>query len=212
MHVQKNDQLGNDLLDEMMAEIEEDRSGMHPSVTDLIYCLTKGFFSQYQPIVHNPQTKMFFITGLGLERALLAKRKEQALYGEFEGIHYHVDSKDDTLIELKSTRMSQKVLEERGFPDNWLVQTKSYCKAVGVNKVDLAVIFLIPAKLEVYHITYEDWELDENWALMKARRDRWNQAVAEGVPPEPFKWNQEYECKDCQYSMTCRVLSNKVPV
>lgn len=207
LKVQINDQLANTTLDEMMAEIDEDRTNMHPSVTDLTRCLTQTYLNRHQKANFTRQTKNFFLIGLGLERALLVARKKEETYGENLGIHYHVDSRDEGLFELKSTRASKKKMDEGDFPESWLKQTMSYLNLIGGNTVDLGVVFLIPAQFEVYRLTFEQRELEENLMWLLSRRDEYNKAVESGVPPESYKWNQEYECKNCQYSIVCQLRS-----
>lgn len=210
MKVQINDQLANATLDELMAEIDEDRSGMHPSVTDLVYCLTKSYFNLHQKAKHTRKVKVFFLVGLGLERALLVARKKVETYGENEGVHYHVDSRDEGLFELKSTRASKKKMDEGDFPEAWLKQTKSYLNLLGGNQVDLGVVFLIPGEFEVYRLTFDERELEENKLWLLSRRDEFNRAVEFGDPPESFKWNQDWECGDCQYKIVCQMRTGLV--
>lgn len=205
MKIQVNDRLAETTLDEMMAEIEEDRTGMHPSVTDLVYCLTKSYLNRFSPAKFSRRTKTFFFIGLGLERALLVARKKQETYGESLGIHYHVDSRDEGLFELKSTRASKKKMDEGEFPESWLKQIKSYLNLIGGNTVDLGVVFLIPGEFEVYRLTFEARELEENQWWLLSRRDVYNAAVENEEVPEPFKYNQDWECADCQYNIFCKL-------
>lgn len=209
MIVQQHDWLKDELLSELMAEIEEDRRGMHPSVTDLLSCLTKSFFNQMgqHKLEHTLQTKVFFFVGLGLERALLGGRKEKELVGNTDGIWWHVDSVDNGLVELKSTRTSKKKHTEEGFSQNWMTQVKSYCKAVGVLEVDLAVVYLIQADFEVYHLTFTQEEIDENWEWMLERKRIWDIAIRDDKAPTSFAYNQDWECKDCQYKLICDARS-----
>jgi hypothetical protein len=205
--IQKNERLADELLDELMEEIlEPERKEQHPSVTDLIRCLTQSYYnSRPDAPDFTKKTKIFFTTGLGLERALLMKRKDVPTYGVTEGIHWHTDSLDHGLVELKSTRMSVKRLEEEGLPGYWLKQIKSYLKSVGMLQVDLAVIYLIPAEFTVYRLTFEQMEIDMHWEWMKERRDEWNRAKESGQAPKAFAWNESWECTDCQYKLVCQM-------
>jgi len=201
--MQLNDQLTEDLLDELMEEIDEDRTDMHPSVTDLINCLTKSYFDNLQKLPLTTKTKVFFFVGLGLERALLLKRKGIPTYGKTEGIHWHVDSLDHGLLELKSTRAGKKRHLEEDFPWRYMAQVKSYLKATGNTEVDLAVVYLIQADFQVYHLTFTQDEIDDHWFWMQSRKAVWDKAIEDKEAPESFKWNQEWECKDCQYKIIC---------
>lgn len=208
MNVTRNDYLATELLREMMAEIKENRGGQHPSVTDLIGCLTKSYYDTEPDNELEPtdKTKLFFVIGLGLERALLVSRKNVPIYGETEGIHWHVDSLDHGLLELKSTRANPNKGSD-GFSDRWHKQIKSYLKANNLREVDLAVIYLIQPEFIVWHISYEQWELDIHWDWMQSRRLVWNEAKATKTPPKAFQWNEQWECKDCAYKILCELNS-----
>jgi hypothetical protein len=205
--VTKNDQLTHELLDELMQEINEDRSGMHPSVTDLIDCLTKTYYNaQVDRPGYTFRTKLYFLIGLGLERALLVKRKGEPTYGITDGIHWHVDSVDQGLLELKSTRANPNKGED-GFSGRWLKQVKSYLSALNRRTADLVVIYLIQPELIAYRLTFEQMELDMNWEVMKGRRDVWNRHQELGTSPKAFTYNEEWECKDCVYKLICETKS-----
>ena len=107
MKTQRNPQYEDKILNDLMEEIAEDRSNQFPGVTSLIYCITKTFWEhKYGRGEPDRQTKLFFVTGLGLERALLKSQKEgNLLVGEHEGVFYHIDGLDEnSVVELKSTR------------------------------------------------------------------------------------------------------------
>lgn len=206
MQVTRNEQLASTLLDEMMKEISEDRAGMHPSVSDLIGCLTKSYYDT-EPggnLEPNDKTKLYFTIGLGLERNLLVSRKETPVYGVTDGIHWHVDSLDGGLIELKSTRANPSK-GEGGISDRWLRQIKSYLKANDLTEVDLAVIYLIQPDFIVWHLSFEQWELDEHWRWMQNRKDMWETAKATRTPIPAFSTNEDWECKDCAYKLLCEL-------
>lgn len=210
MLIRENQELTSTLLAEMMEGISEDRSAQHPSVTDLIDCLTKTYYNSElgSKLEYTDQTKVYFLVGLGLEGALLTRRKENPVAGQKDGIFYHVDSLDGGLIEVKSTRASVNRTEEK-FSDRWLRQTKSYAKATGVSFLDVAVIFLIPGEFKVYRVEYDGIELDVHWEWMKHRRDVWLKAKELKRSPEAFRYNEEYECKGCQYKMICDVKAGQ---
>lgn len=208
MRVQNNDQLADRLLAEMVEDDAEDRSAMHPSVTDLIYCLTQSYYNYIAPVKleSTRQTKIYFLTGLGLERNLLRQRKKKQGYGQYWGVHFHVDTVDEELVELKSTRMSVKKVETE-IPMRWLRQIMSYLMPLneleGRLEAELAVIYLIPGDFRVYRLTFTQEELDANWEWMMERKQVWDESETTGVPPEQFKWNESWECDSCQWKMVC---------
>jgi len=207
MIVSKNDALAAKLLDEMVAEKLEDRTGQHPSVTDLLRCLTQSWWDAHRKLEHGKKKEVFFLIGIGLERSILAARKQNPTAGETEGIYWHVDDNDDGLIEVKSFRGNIRKVElpDGGFalPDYYVEQVKSYCVMLGVSSVDLGIIYIIPAEFEVYHIEFEAMELAFHRRWLHSRRDVWNQAEAIGKAPESYKHNKDWECKDCQYKLLC---------
>lgn len=209
MNVTRNDALTSELLREMFEETRENREGQHPSVTDLIGCLTKSYYDTEpgNDLEPNDKTKLYFLIGLGLERALLVSRKGMPTYGETDGIHWHVDSLDAGLLELKSTRANPNKGAD-GFSERWLKQIRSYLKANDLHEVDLAIIYLIQPDFTVYRITFDQWELDTHWEWMKTRRDVWNMAKATKTPPKAFKWNEDWECKECAYKVICELNAN----
>lgn len=189
-----------------MQTIEEDRSGQHPSVTDLLSCLTKSYYNYSSgKLEYTKQTKIFFLIGLGLEQALLSTRKEQAIGGQTDGIFWHVDSRDHGLVEMKSTRASVKKQAGGDFPESWILQTKSYCKVIGTLEVDVAIVYLIPADFRVYRISYSEEEIEDNWSWMLGRKEVWDRAVETGQAPASFMYNADYECKACQYLLLCNM-------
>lgn len=206
LNIKKNDELASSLLREMYREYSEDRAGMHPSVSDLIYCLTKSYYNSLEVGKLEPpdKTKLYFLIGLGLEASLLTARKLKQTYGTYEGIHYHVDSQDQGLLELKSTRMSPKTIEEKGPSAGWIKQAKSYCKATGVTSFDLAIVHLIQPQFDVYRVSFEQRELDSHWEWMLERKQVWDRAKEVGEAPAAFQHNEEWECKECPYLLVCQ--------
>lgn len=207
MQVLENTKLAQDLLKELMDEIDEDRSAMHPSVTDLIYCLTKSWYkANGQALEETDKTKLYFVIGLGLERALLVARKVKPVYGEFEGVHYHLDSIDQGLLELKSTRAwPAKEGEEPKFSDSWIRQTQAYCKANGILQCDIAVIYIGKPDFRAYNVTYTQAEVDKNWDWIIKRKAIWESAMATMTVPKAYSTNEDWECKECTYKMVCDV-------
>ena len=212
MKYQRNEHLENMILQDLMQEIT-DESRQHPSVTDLIYCLTKSFYDMQlgdkKPDFSN-KTKLFFVTGLGLERVLLEARKEKPTVGEYEGIHYHVDSLNGVntpLMELKTTRKSIKT-DFADMPEGWFKQAMAYCKANGLTKIEYAILFIIPAELVCYDVEFTQEEVDSNWEWLQGRKGVWNESLANGTWPKEYMYNEPWECNGCKYSLVCEARSS----
>ena len=212
MLYQRNEHLEDQLLDELMAEIEDpSRKDQHPSVTDLIYCLTKSYLDMKQDkIVHTRQTKLFFTIGLGLEKAMLVARRDTPTNGQHDGIWYHLDSLDhDNLIEFKSTRVKAGTEPEK-LPEGWMKQIKSYLKTQGQTKCSLVVLHIIQPEIICWDIEFSQEEIDEQWAWLQNRKAEWEVYVGNGEVPRPFTFNEPWECLRCSYKFFCDATTTLV--
>jgi len=205
----------NTILDEMMEEIKEERK--QPSVTSLIYCLTKGQLDQQYGANPSRTTKLYFTIGLGLERNLLVGRKKELANGELEGISYHIDSLDnDMLVELKSTRMSTSTKEwaEEYFPERipegWSKQLKAYCKVTNRLDAYLVVLHIIQPEISCWALEFSQEEIDENWAWLISRRDSWNYFAKSNLLPPPYQYNMGWECANCSYNLICKASGGSI--
>ena len=198
----RNELLEDQLLNELMEEIKDPSRG-HPSVTDLIYCLTKSYYRlEYPDFAPSRKTKLFFVIGLGLEKALLRDSKHPK-EGIYESVYYHIDSLDYlNVTELKSTRAKQRTPDE--FPGKWLQQHMSYCKTQGVTMGDFAVIYPIPPELICWTVSYTQNEIDANWLWVQERKAIWDKAQQDKEVPTPFKYNEDWECVSCEFLMLCQ--------
>ena len=97
-------------------------AGIH--LTELIYCLTSGYYDKIMPLPHTKQQSLTMALGIGLERVMIPELK-RASAGTCEGIDYSPDFwyKDDLPAELKTTRMSTKKTHKRDFPITYQVST-----------------------------------------------------------------------------------------
>lgn len=187
----------------MLDRLQEDSSRGHPSVSDLIYCLTKSYFNMYNGVKPDRKTQTMFLVGLATEKALIGE-KIRPTSGIYDGIVYHMDSLDyeDSPLDVKSTRSKKRTPED--FSTGWHKQLMAYAKIHGTNKFYIAVVYIIPAELEVWEIEYEPEDLETFWEWMQIRRDAWQEAVDIGNPPTPFQYNEDWECKGCPYLMICK--------
>lgn len=218
MRIQDNPHLASQLLAEFSHRYSEDRSGQHPSVSDLISCLTKRWYDVKGDVKHSDQTQVYFLIGLGLEKAILEQRQVEEKAGEYDGVYYHLDSLDQGWFELKSTRKSPNPRKDGstlGGAEGYLAggfalrQFLSYAKTQGVLEMDLGIIWLIQGQFNVYHITFTQEEVDKNWEWLSERRDVWMTAEATGVAPRQYTYNEPFECKGCDYQMLCEYNRQK---
>ena len=203
MKWQRNEPLEEELLDTMLERVNAGYVKQSPSITDLIYCLTKTYYDATCRIPPTRKTKLYFTIGLGLEAALV-KDKSIATTGEHDGIYYHIDSMDyDHLLELKSTRISSKK-QPNEFSQSWLKQIKGYLKTQNRTRASLAVLHIgSPPEIILWDLEFEQGEIDINWQWLLSRKAVWDQAVLENEPPESYRYNEDWECRDCVYATLC---------
>jgi len=210
MKATRDDGYTDAIIDEMMAGFDDGREGMHPSVTDLIYCLTKGWYNTRPGggAGHGKQTKVFFLIGLGTEQALMSKVGGNKPAGVYEGVFYHIDRvTGDVMDELKTTRKSLKGYEDK-VPQNHLQQIQGYLKTQGLLKCKYTVVFLIPASVVTWELEFTQEEVDSNWDYLQGRRQVWLEYENSPTPPPAYTYNQAWECKDCPYKVLCDYHSN----
>lgn len=213
MEFERDTELEEELLNEMAAAMyDPDRS--QPSVSGMIRCITRTWYENYiklddgKPRLSRRETQLFAM-GLALEKVLLIGR-QNALYGETDGISWHIDSLNDSLLtELKSTRIKAVEGNEPNIADKWKKQWLSYAKALGITEGHFVIFhtagdYAPPfPDIRTYKVITTQEEIDANWQWMQTRKDRYNRAVEEGKEPEPFQWNEEWECKDCPWFGLC---------
>ena len=209
MQFHRNEQLETQLLDEMMAEISDDSRKLNqPSITSLIYCLTKGYYDEVYGQTPDRKTKLYFTIGLGLERNLLVARKHTATEGCYEGIYYHTDAiNESSLMEMKSTRM--KPGDAPSMSDNWKQQILGYLKCIGATEADFVTLHLIQPDIRAWHLEFTQEEISINWSYLMYRKSIWEYARRKEEPPAAFTYNQDYECKNCNWKLLCDARSNQ---
>lgn len=203
----ENPQLADELLREIDKDLERDLP--IPTVTELIYCLTKGYWDRTNRIARTPKTTCMFAIGVGLGDVML-RRLRTEVAGECEGIHYHVDFLmfDDRMGELKSTRYNTKKPPHE-WSSGWHKQLLSYMKVRETLEAVYAVMFVIPAEFKTWEVVATEQEVDQNWTWMQARRAIYmghmddTPTMAGLTMPTPFKYNESWECKGCQYETLC---------
>lgn len=203
----------DELLEKMLNRSRDER--VHPTLTDLIYCLTKASYVELMEkkdsLKYSRQTSLYFVLGLGLERALLGTDRE-APVGEKDGIQYHLDEMDmDELLELKTTRMKPND-DEPVLTDSWLRQMKGYLYAEGLTEINFCTLHLIQPDIRVWRIRFTEEELEENWNWLLERKMIYEEFRDKNEIPTPYAYNEEWECKGCQFAMQCEAVSlrNKI--
>lgn len=226
MDIKRNQSAELELLTDMyQAMYEPDRS--QPSVSGMIYCLTKTFYENEMvtpnvdgslPSHRNERQLLLFASGLGLEKVLLAGKQVSAS-GVYEGISWHADhiGNDNSFYEIKSTRKRTPREDETAeldiLSEGWRKQILAYFKVSGLISGRLAVLHLMGdykppfPQLRVYEMQASQDEIDDNWAWILSRARLYEQFVESGQPPEPFKYNEPWECENCNWKALCEARS-----
>ena len=187
------------------------REGIH--LSDLTRCITKSFFHKDSPKIEPGDIEtLYWVVGIGLENAL--NYNETSPQGQTKD---GVIGTPDTFIystkdwgEVKTTRMSFDTdgNPKHGWPDEWVKRIKGYCFLMGCHTYTLIVIPIIRASLVTKVFTFDTSEIVSHWLdYIIPRRDVLKQALAEGIPPKPFAFNESWECKHCEYITLCNAFS-----
>lgn len=203
------------VLDRMLGRYDKRKrwaKGEDPHLTELIYCLTRAYWQSRDKgnkISFTKKIRLMFAIGVALEDVML-RPVGDAVPGTFEGVQFEMDAvtKVGDLVEFKSTRMGVKRLTE-DFPINYYRQLLGYMKFHGVLKAKFVVMFIIPPELVTWEAEVTQEELDRNWNWLVDRRDLRNRFVESGEIPQPFTFNEGYECKGCAFKLLCDIEAAK---
>lgn len=190
-------------------------SGIH--LTELIYCLTGGYWDKIMPLPATKQQALLMALGIGFER-LIIPVEVRAAPGTCEGIEYSPDFwfRGEMPSELKTTRLSTKKTRKRDFPESWIQQIMGYCYAVKKLEYGLSIVHLMggysPPFPEILGIkfSFTQEELKNNWDFLMWRKNVYIQGFADMQPPTPTKWCMDWECKYCRYEKSAIHCNIKV--
>ena len=198
------------VVDEIISQLSEyyklsmSREGIH--TTDCLYCLRKAFWNKTNPLLPTPQETMYYLSGLGLQAALL--KSFSSLPISVDGIWMSADYTDNnTLLELKTTMIGRKRLDAYDFPEGWIKQIMAYCYGYKRNSAVLLVVTLLRRELLSYVLTFTDKELEENWEMIKHRAAELQDCLDSSKVP--MSKGFDFECPECRYRLRCLLLSNK---
>jgi len=192
--------------------LSEKRVGLH--LSSLIGCLTKAGLDQTSPIAPTDTELLLFSTGYGLQEAMFPVGESELAY-EKEGIVYRPDSSilvkgQQQLIEVKSTRAGVKKYQEGELPESWIIYMKGGCYIRGLTSYNLSVIYVAErptAKIISETITFDQDELDDNWAFVLNRKELYEHAIAAHTIVPPYSTAPDWMCKNCRYNFVCEAIS-----
>ena len=207
--------LEDTLLAEMAAAMyEPDRH--QPSVSGMIRCITRTYYENEVKVTDGPSFSrrelQLFVTGLGLEKVILSGR-QITQKGSTEGIQWHVDHIGTELdfIEVKSTRIKMVDSDEPKISNTWQRQVLAYFKALGITQGHFVMLHVTGdysppfPDIRAYNIVTTQEEVDENWQWIKNRSEVYLESVRTRVPPEPFQYNETWECEHCPWRALCNM-------
>ncbi len=222
MRIVEDSELRRAVLERLKVEygMDKQRPGTHQS--ELSYCLTKAFWDRTDPEPVTDKEVLLFSIGFGLERVLLHSEDTPPEI-DVDGIKLSLDTIElFGPSDLKTTRMSPTGRKgEDGFqwPEGWKRQMATYRHGLNVQAAregkplgdpltfGVVVVHLIQPSLTCWRITYEPWELADNWGWMLTRRDQLD-SMLEGNNPMPFVHNEDWECTNCRYLMRCQLTKS----
>jgi len=190
------------------------RQGTH--VSDLTRCITYTFWGKTTTLNASMEirTMLYMISGMSLEDALTNSigTKEDSL--EKDGVIMSPDmviSMDDTLhVEIKTTRMylAKDGRPKYGWSNEWLRRLLSYCYVAGVDTYALAVLFIIPAEMVNIELTFKQEDIDRFWQeFILPRKEALERAIEKNRPPQPYTYNEDWECERCSAQILCSTFS-----
>ena len=198
-----------------------------PHLSELIGCLTRSYYDRTEPLPPSPEEMLYFAIGFALEEVLLRDKESGAVaMQELDGVYMTPDYIDlrGVGVDLKSTRMRPKGddgVPSMGWPKGWIRQFQAYTKLLsqgkpsGVYETDggssiryynfsVAIMYLIKPDLVCGTFAFTDEELQRNWAWVQQRRERYEQAFKTLTIPIPFTFAEEWQCRNCRYSLRCQ--------
>jgi hypothetical protein len=187
--------------------LNQDRSGLH--LSDLTKCITKTF---WDATLTNKDIEevaaMYFITGIGLELALTDSKNQPGEKSK-DGIIVSPDFKSPTsgmYTEIKTTRMgfSQQGTPTKGWPTGWIRQMMGYAYVMGQDYWRNVTLVVTRVGMYGNRFTFENGEERDFWMnFVLPRKIALEEAQAQAIPPEPFSYNDDWECARCPVQMLC---------
>ena len=95
------------------------------------------------------------------------------IIGNLDGLLYTSSGEALSILEMKATTTADT---NPLLKPNWMCQCKAYCHMVGVNQVWFLVLHMPrrgapEARVYQHMITFEDWEIAENWQMLKGTKE-----------------------------------------
>lgn len=215
MRFTRNPEREDELIAQFKASmVDEERKEMFPSMTDLIYCLTKAYFKQrYFPELEDRRTILQFYQGIFTEQAIFGEA-QNATKGEFEGVFYHTDHVAGPVLEETKTTASALNKAPDNIPFYQQRQVMGYMKAEGLTKARFIIWYKsgnykppTQPDLAVWDVIVDQDEIDANWEYMLERKQILMTHVEAKTTPRPYTYRTlgDMECNGCQFESLCQL-------
>lgn len=209
-----NPELKRKMLDHLadLYKIKEVRESNH--LSSYITCRTKSFLDSKQTVEPTDEEVMLFALGYGLQDVLTPPEADAPVI-EKDGILYSPDMiLTSRLNELKTTRKSAKYhYLDDSLPLTWIDYMMGGCYMTERREYDLIILYMMgdysPPFPQIYAETeqFTTAELEGNWQKILIQKAILDEAIATGIPPEPFKNCYDWECKYCRYKLVCQTIA-----
>gem|GEM_PF-1836657 len=202
MEIKKDPDIKNHFLTKLQTYANKaPREGLH--LTDLLNPM-KAYWARIEPRPPSFKECLYFLAGKGHENYFLhALGEKHAPTVEWEVIYVSPDFEFVTLpVEFKTRRKNLAFIgsEAKDYFD-YLQQLKGYCVAKGVDTGILVVFALLEKMdnfttepvLEVYKVTFEEWELEDMRLYLLGMRDTLKNAL-ESKDPSNLPYCPKWMC------------------
>lgn len=194
------------------------------TVTRLLQCPRKAYYRMISMREIAPESlTLIFARGRALHTELEKAFKFREIHKEVDGIRGDIDAIGDRVVEIYSTRLGSKKVEDANkIPDVFrskVRQLMAYCYMIGERSGDLLVFFTsgdysrfvevlgkkvytgIRPELKCWTLEFTEEELKKNWKQMLDNKEEIELAFKDGIPP--LSCGEEWECNNCGYSYKC---------
>ena len=196
-------------------------------LSDLDLCITRKFWEKVissagEPVKVDNKSILYMLTGVGFEMFLtgtvshttVGMSKVYEHFGTEIAMTPDFYSKQDDLVEIKTTRMYPNNTDgapaKHGFPKSWERRMMGYSIGFGLDPYGLAILYIGAATLVGFRFQWEDhepgdYEIESLLPRAKALQEALENFKATGdrLPPEPFAYNDDWECIKCPFNMLC---------
>ena len=236
MRITLDDKIKSEILNEMRTDLLSSPRMVETEIhlSDVTRCITKTYWSRQQASEHkdNPELPgmqvddkgvVFMYLGVLAEELLnrLRNAPSEVVNDDF-GVPI-VGNADwllgEDYIELKTTRIyivrdrkkPNYLMPSKGFPQEWIRRILGYCYMYGKRNWKLGLVQMISGDVHVYDFEFSDEEIQYFWETFVAPRTKaLDMSLRINIPPKPFEYNEGWECRNCNFNMSCQFWSGEV--